>query len=54
MWFHSLYSDLKVVFGESVMVFEKLEGVFGERKKFLMKGILNRKVICGYLKLGGV
>ena len=60
-WFYSLYSDLQVVFGELVLVFGKLvvvfgelEGVFGERCKFLTIWILNLKIICEDLKLGGV
>ena len=53
-WFYSLYSDLLVVFGELVMVFGELEGVFGERCKFLTIWILNLKIICEDLKLGGV
>ena len=53
-WFYSLYSDLLVVFGELVMVFEKLEVVFEERNKFLTIWILNLKIICEYLNLGGV
>ena len=48
-WFYSLYPDLLVVFGELVMVFEKLEGVFEERNKFLTIWILNLKIICEYL-----
>ena len=42
-----------VVFGELVMVFEEL-GVIEERSKFLTIWILNLKIICEYLKLGGV
>ena len=41
-----------------VMVFEELEGVFGEggvfEPKFLTIWILNLKFICEDLKLGGV
>ena len=36
------------------MVFEELEGVFEERSKFLTIWILNLKIICEDLELGGV
>ena len=45
-WFYSLYSNLLIVFGELVMVFKKLEGVFGQWKKFLTIWILNLKIVC--------
>jgi hypothetical protein len=53
-WFYSLYSDLQLVLGELVVVYGELEGVFGERYKFLIIWILNLKIICEDLKLGGV
>ena len=47
-------TNLQVVFGEIVVVFGELEGVFGNRCKFLTIWILNLKIICEDLKLGGV
>jgi hypothetical protein len=37
-----------------LMVFGELEGVFGERCNFLTIWILNLKIICEDLTLGGV